>query len=118
MRKIKSGAEFDTLAKENSLDRPSAAKGGLMEPFSINTQLGKNVSAFKDGEVTDVVQSRNGYHIFKIERRIPPDEIKSYEDALPEIKEVVMAINLQKRSGPWFLNLIENSEINNYLEKK
>lgn len=116
LRKIRAGADFATIAKDKSIDRPSAAKGGLMNPISKNSNLGKGLASLNKGDLTDVIQSRNGFHIFKIEGKVQPDEKKSYEDALPELEKIVMALNLKKRSGPWFLKLIESADIKNYLE--
>ena len=116
LKNIKAGADFATIAKEKSLDRPSAAKGGLIDPISKSTGLGKAVAQLKEGDLTDVIPSRVGFHILKIEGKEPPTEKKSYEDALPELKEIVMALNVKKRSGPWFLNLIENADIKEFLK--
>lgn len=117
LRKIKGGADFEQLAKDHSLDRPSAAKGGLMDPLSIHTALGKALIVLKKGEVSDVVPSKNGFHIFRMDGKVEPTETKSFEEALPELQQIVLAINLQKRSGPWFLKLIESADIKNYLKK-
>ncbi|MGR3219207.1 MAG: peptidylprolyl isomerase [Candidatus Anammoxibacter sp.] len=116
LKKVKSGADFATLAKEVSIDRPSAAKGGLMPPISKRSKLGKSVALLKAGDITDILPSRTGYHIFKIEGNVLPPESKSYKDVLPELKKIALAINIQKRSGPWFLNLLESSDITNYLD--
>lgn len=116
LRRVRSGADFETIAKEKSIDRPSAAKGGLIAPVSMRSRLGRAVSELNKGDITDVIQSRGGYHILRIEGVVAPEESKSYEDALPELKRIVAAINLQKRSGPWFLNLTEKAAIKNYLE--
>lgn len=116
LKKIKAGADFATIAKKESLDRPSAAKGGLIEPVSKSTAFGNAVAKLKEGDLTDVIPSRVGFHILKIEGKEQPAEKKSYEDALPELKKIVMALNIKKRSGPWFLNLIENADIEKFLK--
>lgn len=118
LRKYNAGADFARLANESSLDRPSAAKGGLMQPFSTYTQLGKSLAKLKKGDVTDVVPSKSGFHIFKVEGLIKHQDVKSFEEARPELEEIAVAINLKKRSGPWFLKLLESAEIKNYLDKK
>lgn len=116
LNKIKSGADFETLAKEKSLDRPSAAKGGLMSPLSPRGELGKEIASLKNREVSAIIQDRDGYHILKMEGKILPDEKKSFEEALPELRQLVMVESMQKRSGPWFLKLIEGSKIENFIK--
>lgn len=118
LSKIKSGADFGTLAKEKSLDRPSAAKGGLMSPLSPRGELGKEVASLKNGEVSAIIQDRDGYHILKMEGKTLPDKKKSFEEALPELRQLVMVKSMQKRSGPWFLKLIEGSKIENFIKKE
>lgn len=117
IKKIKGGADFETLAKDKSIDRPSAAKGGLMDPINKRSYLGKAIASLHEGDIADAIQFRDGYHVLKIEGKAPPAESKSYKDALPEVEKIAMNINLRKRSGPWFLNLIENSDIKNFLKK-
>ena len=65
LKKINAGADFISLAKEVSIDRPSAAKGGLMPPISKRSQLGKSVASLKKGDITDVIPSRNGLSYIK-----------------------------------------------------
>lgn len=116
LSKIHAGADFIKLANERSLDRQSATKGGLMPPLSPNSALGKAVGELKKGDITDVVPSKNGFHLFKMEGKIKQTEMKSYEEALPELKQILVAVHLRKRSGPWFLKLIESADIKNHLE--
>ena len=116
LKKIRAGADFAKLANERSIDRPSAAKGGLMDPINKVSGLGKALSVLKKGDITEVIKSKNAFHIFLMEGTIPPAETKSYEDALPDLKKIVTAVNIRKRSGPWFLNLVESANIKNYLE--
>ncbi len=117
LKQIRAGADFAALAKDRSLDRPSAAKGGLMNPISPVGPFGESIAKFKKGDITDVIKSRGGFHIFKVEGKTQPEEIKPFKDVLPELEEVVMAVNIKRRSGPWFLKLMESADIKNYIKE-
>ena len=68
LKQIKEGADFAALAKANS-DCPSAKNGGDLNYFS----KGQMVQSFENaafelevGQVSDIVETRYGYHIVKV----------------------------------------------------
>jgi parvulin-like peptidyl-prolyl isomerase len=85
-KQILAGADFATLAKAESDDAGSGAKGGDLGTF----KHGQMVAAFDQaafalpvGEVSEPVKSQFGYHIIKITAR----DAKSFEDAKPQIEK-------------------------------
>jgi len=84
--KILAGADFATLAKAESDDTGSGAKGGELGTF----KRGQMVPAFDQaaftlpvGQVSEPVKSQFGYHIIKITSR----NAKSFEDAKAQIEK-------------------------------
>lgn len=86
LAQLREGASFEDLAKANSLDEGSAAKGGDLGFFGV----GKMVKPFDDalnklnkpGELSEPVESQFGYHIIRLEERqekslIPYPEVRS-----------------------------------------
>lgn len=68
--KIDTGADFATLAKENSTDPGSKDKGGSLGfvPYNSTQLVPEFVAGFKDlkeGEVSQPVKSQFGYHLIK-----------------------------------------------------
>jgi peptidyl-prolyl cis-trans isomerase C len=82
---IKGGASFDDLAKKNSKDPGSGAKGGDLDfaaPGSYVPEFSQAMVKLKKGEMTqEPVKSQFGYHIIKLEdsreAQFPPlDDVK------------------------------------------
>ena len=87
LNQIKAGADFATLAKANSQDPGSAAKGGELD-FYPRGQLDKAYEeaaySLKPKETSGLVKSQFGYHIIQtIEKEMA--KTKPFEEAKPEL---------------------------------
>ena len=81
--RLNQGESFEALAKTNSEDQSSRERGG---DLGYITQ-GQMVKEFEDaafytnpGEISDIVETRYGYHIIKVEEHLDARE-RSYEEA-------------------------------------
>lgn len=73
--KLKGGSDFETLAKENSTDKKTAAKGGDMGCFEKEGMIARTdfenlAFTAKQGEVAGPVKSEFGYHLLLVYNRI------------------------------------------------
>ncbi len=87
LARVKKGDDFATLAKKHS-DDGSAVKGGDLGFFTrgqMVSPFAKAVFSLGVGEISDVVETRFGYHIIKVED-IQPAYIKK----LDEVKEDII----------------------------
>ncbi len=68
LKRIKQGASFESLARENSTC-PSKSSGGDLGWFGTGKMVPAFESAVKrmsQGSVSDVVQTQFGYHLIKL----------------------------------------------------
>ncbi len=67
--KIRSGAKFEDMAKTYSIDPGSRVKGGDLGFFSkgmMVPEFEETAFKLKKGEVSDIIQTRFGFHIIKL----------------------------------------------------
>lgn len=100
--KAKSGADFEALAKENSIG-PSKDSGGDLGYFTADQMVPSfSAAAFqlKIGEVSNPVQSQFGWHVIKLEdRRKQP--VPAFEDVASEIAEGLYSNAQQEIYEDW-----------------
>ncbi len=85
-----SGADFDLLAKQYSEGPESATGGelGLFKRGELSPEIDQVVFNLKAGEVSPVVKTDQGLHIFKVKEHFP-GQIKSLESVQQEIREIL-----------------------------
>jgi len=110
LERLKTGANFEALAKKESIDRNSASREGRMRPFGPQGVMGKAVANLKNGEISDIVKTDSGYHIIKLEKRIPRST-KKFSEVKDDLVKFVTVQKVQTRLNPWLINLAESSEI-------
>lgn len=106
LKKVKQGAKFEDLAKKFSMDPGSKESGGDLGFFSQGMMVPEfDAVAFKlkVGEVSDIVQSRFGFHIIKVLEKKAGKQ-KSVEESKPEIEKKLLA----KKRKDTFDTLVAN----------
>lgn len=86
--RIEKGEAFETVAKEVSQDG-SAPQGGDLGYFGkgqMDPDFEKAAFALEKGKVSQVVETRFGYHLIKVEDRRPPRKL-AYEEVEPKLGE-------------------------------
>ena len=116
LERLKSGANFESLAKKESIDRNSASRGGRMRPFGPEGVMGKAVANLKNGELSDIVKTDSGYHIIKLEKRIPRST-KKFSEVKEDLEKFITVQKVQTRLNPWLLNIAESADITRNLPK-
>lgn len=85
-KKLEEGADFAELAKEYSTDTVSAEKGGDLGSFGkgqMVAEFEKAAFALEVGQISDPVQTKNGWHIIEVTKK---EEKPSYKDMKEDIE--------------------------------
>jgi peptidyl-prolyl cis-trans isomerase C len=115
LAQIKGGADFAQLAKDNSADRGSAAKGGDLGAFGRGQMVPEfEQAAFalkKAGDVSDIVKTQFGYHILQLTEILPPATLP-YEQVRAELIREVRTKAVQEFRANDAQRLQEGMKIN------
>lgn len=112
MAKLKQKQDFGSLARAYSED-PSASKGGdigyvrqgqLLKPFE------EALFALKPGEVSDVVETRLGYHIIKATDRKPETTVP-FENLKDRIRTLLKQEKGQQEANAYIATLREKAKV-------
>lgn len=86
---LKKGASFEALAKKNSQDPGSAAKGGELPWFAQGAMVKpfeEAAMALKPGQVSEPVRTQFGWHLIKLEGSRPAGKV-AFEEVKDELKK-------------------------------
>jgi parvulin-like peptidyl-prolyl isomerase len=110
--KLKKGEEFAKLAWDNS-DDPSRVKGGdlgVVHRGRLEPDMEGPAFALATGEMSGIVPSLYGYHIFKAMEKFPPQQLK-FEEVKEKLKKELEEKEVEKRLTNLVKNLKENAKI-------
>jgi peptidyl-prolyl cis-trans isomerase SurA len=109
---IRSGAQFENVARSNS-SGPSAAQGGDLGFFKRGTlakELEEKTFAMKPGEVSDVIRTKQGFVILKVTEH-PQAGLPPMKDVEPRIQEAIYLQKLQPTLRTYLTKLREEAFI-------
>lgn len=119
LNQIKNGGNFEELAKKNSDDPGSAAKGGDLPPF----QKGAMVAEFEQaafalqtkGQLSGLVKSQFGFHIIQLIDK-EPEHTKPLEEVKSDI-ETMLKQQKQSKAADELARTVESQATTEGLDK-
>jgi len=110
IEKLRMGADFGQLAQEVSKDTVSRRHNGEMPPLPITALLGAAASKLKPGEISEPIQTPDGFHVLKLVELIPAGNA-----VLEDVKETLRADVLERRirddQEDWLRALLGRTDI-------
>ena len=115
-QRLQKGEDFAALAQEFS-QCPSSAKGGdlgyfrrgqMVKPFE------EAAFALKPGEVSDVVETKFGYHLIKVIEKKPETTI-AFEDIKDRLEQYLKQEKVQKEVSLYAQKLKEKAKVERFL---
>jgi len=101
LKQIKDGADFAELAKAHS-DDDSAAGGGDLDFFKrpeMEPPFAKVAFELEVGQISDIVETKFGYHIIKVTDR---------KDSFQHFKDEIINLLTQKKQGEFARGYVES----------
>jgi len=98
-------ANFGDLARQYS-DDDSKSKGGQLGDFTpgeINDNIAKAIAGLNDGDVSNVVRTKYGFHIVKVEEHEKPG-LQPLDDVKNIIRDKLMTEQAKTKFQDWIDN--------------
>jgi parvulin-like peptidyl-prolyl isomerase len=113
MERVKNVSEedFRKIAEAESIGL-EAVKGGKMGVFEMGQlpfEMEQVLFSLEEGEISPVVESSYGYHIFRVDKRFEP-ELISEEEAFPGVKAKILDLKINHRVSSHMEYLKSNIE--------
>jgi len=115
LNRLKDGEEFGDLAKEYSRG-PHSDEGGLWESDEVKDfrkDLVAKISNLKEGEISPIIDSSFGHHIFKIEEIILSQTL-TFQQAQNEIRNMLFREEFVKKRKEYLRKLRKDVVIKRY----
>jgi parvulin-like peptidyl-prolyl isomerase len=116
---IKDGDKFSNLARKFSDDvtAHSGGKIGVVSRGAMLPELENAAFDLREGEVSRLVETVNGFHIIKCDSFIP-GHAKDYKSVRPEIERILSFRSREKKYEKWIKGLKEKAFIQSSLDLK
>jgi len=113
LKRLKKGDDFEKVAKEVSEDERTKNSGGNTGFFSkgkrMNTygeKVEEKAFALKTGQISDIIEEKNGDYIIKVGEKKPQKE-ETFQEAKPKIERRMQQEN-QRKAYDTYLDSLKN----------
>ena len=112
LKELKKGRDFNAIAREQS-DGPTRTSGGdlgYIRRGQLEKQFESVVFNLKKDEVSDVIETNYGFHLFKVTDR-KPESIVAFDNVKEQIKQLLLQEKAKKEADEYARKLREKSDV-------
>jgi parvulin-like peptidyl-prolyl isomerase len=112
LQQLRQGGDFAALARQYS-DGPSAERGGLLgtfQPGELLPGFEEAVAALQPGQISDIVRTRVGLHIIRLDARQAGTQ-KSFEEIREELKAELLQAKTESKYQEWLEGLRQSAYV-------
>jgi len=109
---LKRGADFNQMARRDS-DGAEAGEGGELgwfTPGALMAPLDRAAFALKDGQISDLIETPQGWHILKVEAH-EGHRLQPFDQVKDQVHERLLNQRTQQRYEEWFWDLRRNAYV-------
>lgn len=109
-RQLEEGASFTELARSHSDSETAAVDGliGRLDPGALGPEIDQIVWALDEGEVSDIVSTPVGFHIFRVDDRLEPFHME-FDEARSRLRRRFTRLETEATLDEYFDELVEAS---------
>lgn len=67
---------------------------GLFQRGQLPSEMEDAIFAMREGEVSPIIESSYGFHIFRLDKKFEPEQV-SFEDAAPGIRRKILDLKIE-----------------------
>jgi len=112
LKDLRDGKDFKTLAREQS-DGPTRTSGGdlgYIKKGQLEKQFESVIFNLKKDEISDVIETNYGFHLFKVTDR-KPESILAYDNVKEQIKQLMLQEKAKKEADEYARRLREKADV-------
>lgn len=112
LKDLKKGKDFAALAREHS-NGPTKASGGdlgYVRMGQLERKLESAVFNLKAGDVSEIIETEYGFHIFKV-ADMKPETVLAYENVKEQIRRVLLQEKAKQEADLYVRGLREKAKV-------
>jgi parvulin-like peptidyl-prolyl isomerase len=112
LRLLRNGGDFAALARQYS-EGPSAARGGVLGTFrsgELLPEFEQAAAKLKVGEISDIIQTRAGLHIIRVEAK-QAGGYRPFDEVREAIKAELLQNKTERKYHEWLETLRQGAYV-------